>query len=61
MQRCSVMIPAWTAHASQVFGEHGEALRWWRRAAKAGDVEGMFKLGFAKYKGGDEGERTLSA
>ena len=56
-----MMIPAWTAHASQVFGEHGEALRWWRRAAKAGDVEGMFKLGFAKYKGGDEGERTLSA
>jgi hypothetical protein len=28
-----------------------EALRLWRRCAKAGDLEGQFKLGFALYEG----------
>ena len=43
-------------HASyhlQISGQFSDAYRWWRRAAKAGDLEGLFKMGFAVYKGGE--------
>jgi TPR repeat protein len=26
-------------------------MRWWRKAAKVGDLEGMLKIGLAMYQG----------
>ena len=35
---------------TQIAGNVLEANRWWQRGAKAGDVESMFKAGFAMYE-----------
>lgn len=46
---------------SQVQGRNTdqcEALRWWLKAAKAGDLEAMFKIGFATYEG-DKGNTRI--
>lgn len=45
------VTPNWMPGRSmQVAGNVLEANRWWQRGAKAGDVESMFKAGFAMYE-----------
>ncbi|GAX77472.1 hypothetical protein CEUSTIGMA_g4916.t1 [Chlamydomonas eustigma] len=39
------------AQLYEVMGLHSDAMRLWRKAAKAGDLEGMFKIGLAMYQG----------
>lgn len=43
------------AQLNELAGNQAEALRWWKLAAKLGDLEGMIKYGLALYQGA-EGE-----
>ena len=41
------------AQLLEVAGQLVEAHRWWKKAAKLGDLEGLIKTGLATYRGSD--------
>lgn len=46
------------ARLLEACGEEKESLRWWRRVARAGDIEGAYRLGMALYGGAAGCERS---
>ena len=46
------------AQLLEVAGHLIEAHRWWKKAAKLGDLEGLIKMGLASYRGSDGDDCT---